>query len=648
MKLLARIAGALALAFLFDTASYAVSRTNPDPALPFVRPGVVDLGNSTKKVFAHYMTGDPLWLQWDQGTGDYYADVLMYAPNATEDLTKQKCYTNDWRRFCSREWGGSQRERPLRPSVNPDPTIAQQENARTFPSPYVMAPVQSTGADETNLREEIYRAISIGIDGFGVAIFDHIKCDGTASAWFSSFCRTQELLRVAAEVNAELGTHFTILPQPAFNYGPKDVWLDPRELAAAMDELIKAGPVFRLDDAPAGLVPAKTASFVISPWDAVWANLDRALAMLSDPYSNQDLIRRVLQNNTGIGNTDPQFWTTFLALMTSKGDRVALVPTLNGYWKDVASRPAWKEIAAGWCDWAAGGWDAWELHNNPDKYGKNKIWMGPVHTQDYRPYIRLYWEFENSLVFRDQWRGAIESGANWVQPVTWNDYGEGTEMSPSTGIQYSFYDLTAYYATWFKNLGKTPTPTVEEAQPKITQEVLYYFHRIHSITDPRMSFVLTTSTDDANTVSCLNGDRFYCPGGTNCPHGAGITIQTKPMCLRQGNEWNYDDIQVVMFIKSENRLNPGTVRMTVNGTEFFEHTITTQEYDDHHGIVPVSFSRKRANGTYLTGTLSFQLRRNNATVSGTAVDSAYPLVDSLPYQDLLVRSGSSTRAAIVP
>jgi len=658
MHSFARIAGAFALVFLVDAAAAPIhpERWNPDPALPFDRPPVTELGKSTKRVFAHYMTGMPIWKEQDGY--DYWTHIALYAPNDTERLTftQLDCY-NQWMHMCSTEWGASQRERPLRP--NDDPVL----NAQTFPSPYVMAPVKNTDGFEDNLREEIYRAIQIGIDGFGVAIFDHLACDGTANNWFSSFCRTQELLKVARQVNSELGTHFTILPQPAVSYAVDDIWHDPRELAKAMHELIADGPVTQLD-VPQGLVPAKT-SYVISPWDASWWNMDRALAaMYEDPYVDHPQIREALYEHANLANSDPEFWATFLTLMAEKGDQVALVPTLNGNWKEVASRPAWQAVAAGYCDWAGLAGDAAELHNNPDKYGAGKIWMGPVHTQDYRPAKgRLYWENRNSGNFRWLWKGAIENGADWVQPVTWNDYGESTELSPSTGIQYAFYDLTAYYATWFKNLGMPLTQhlgiplktTVAAAQPKILREVLYYFHRIHSLADSRMSFVRTTSTDPATTLSCPNGDRFYCPGGDNCPHGAGIRIQTKPMCLQTGHDWDYDDIEVVIFIKSENQANPGTLRMKANGVTEQEHDITQQEYLDNRGIVAWPFERKRTNGTYITGNLSFEFVRkgaNGAETRITAVDSAFPLVDPLvnplDYQDLLVRGGSSTRRAVVP
>jgi hypothetical protein len=68
---------------------------------------------------------------------------------------------------------------------------------------------------------------------------------------------------------------------------------------------------------------------------------------------------------------------------------------------------------------------------------------------------------------------AIDGAADWVQIVTWSDFSESSEIEPSTDstlrrdIGTGFYDLNAFYATWFL-LGK---------QPSITHDVLYYFYR---------------------------------------------------------------------------------------------------------------------------------------------------------------------------
>jgi hypothetical protein len=60
-----------------------------------------------------------------------------------------------------------------------------------------------------------------------------------------------------------------------------------------------------------------------------------------------------------------------------------------------------------------------------------------------------------------------------VQLVTWSDFSESSEVEPytdatlATDIGTGFYDLDAYYASWF----------LTGQAPLITHDVLYYFYR---------------------------------------------------------------------------------------------------------------------------------------------------------------------------
>lgn len=102
---------------------------------------------------------------------------------------------------------------------------------------------------------------------------------------------------------------------------------------------------------------------------------------------------------------------------------------------------------------------------------EGRRWIAPVVPQDVRPKSLTYTEAGNSRMFRAFWQASIELPADWVQIATWNDYSESTEIAPSTGIQYAFYDLAAYYIAWYK------TATA----PPITRDVLYYFYRNHPV-----------------------------------------------------------------------------------------------------------------------------------------------------------------------
>ncbi|MEI6520573.1 MAG: endo-1,3-alpha-glucanase family glycosylhydrolase [bacterium] len=55
------------------------------------------------------------------------------------------------------------------------------------------------------------------------------------------------------------------------------------------------------------------------------------------------------------------------------------------------------------------------------------------------------------------WDGAIKSDATLLQLITWNDYGENTNIAPALNTRYDLYDLTGYYISWWKT-GKAPEP----------------------------------------------------------------------------------------------------------------------------------------------------------------------------------------------
>ena len=83
-----------------------------------------------------------------------------------------------------------------------------------------------------------------------------------------------------------------------------------------------------------------------------------------------------------------------------------------------------------------------------------------------------------------QWEGAIRDQATWVEIVTWNDWGEASYVAPfgSTSdtrhwnnqwgpmLSHSAYlDASRHFIAWFKN----------GSPPKITEDALYYFYRLH-------------------------------------------------------------------------------------------------------------------------------------------------------------------------
>lgn len=114
---------------------------------------------------------------------------------------------------------------------------------------------------------------------------------------------------------------------------------------------------------------------------------------------------------------------------------------------------------------------------------------GKVFMADVSPYYRSFGRLSETHGFTSmaqEWEGAIQDNADWIEITTWNDWSEKTYVAPfgppsetklwdgssnSFGtINYShvaYLDASRYYIDWFKT-GK---------RPRITQDKLFYFYR---------------------------------------------------------------------------------------------------------------------------------------------------------------------------
>jgi hypothetical protein len=162
------------------------------------------------------------------------------------------------------------------------------------------------------------------------------------------------------------------------------------------------------------------------------------------------------------------FWQAALDGLDKAGVASALLPVFNDL---RAHAQAFAPICYGMSEWG---------NRDPDSVdgdaaievwrqlgGKRAIWMEAIAPQDVRPKSSIFWESRNTELFRRCWMKAIREQARYAHLITWNDYSEATEIAPSSGTQFLFYDLSAYFISWFK-LGRPP---------RILRDTIYYSHR---------------------------------------------------------------------------------------------------------------------------------------------------------------------------
>jgi hypothetical protein len=169
----------------------------------------------------------------------------------------------------------------------------------------------------------------------------------------------------------------------------------------------------------------------------------------------------------------PSFWKTVIDGMASNNHPIALLPV---FLSPIRSAPSFASLSYGLSYWESSDVVATQKGYDDSVHRAlvtlSPVFMVPVTPQDSRPKSASFSESDNTLSFRQHWMKGIESGAQLVQVVTWNDYSESTEVAPSSGTQFVFFDLATYFIAWFK-LGRPP---------KMIQDAIYYLHRRQLVT----------------------------------------------------------------------------------------------------------------------------------------------------------------------
>lgn len=336
--------------------------------------------------------------------------------------------------------------------------------------PIVRAPL-SGDWELADMVTEISRAKAAGLDGF---IVDLLSTDSTAwNAYPGSLgAGTGRNARLTKKLlNAAQGQDFKIVLMPDMTSSVGS--LTPAALATYLTGLGNYSSAFRLDDG----------RLVVSPFKA---------------------------ENWSVAN-----WKSFITAMGGES-KVALVPCfLNAS----AYMTSFAPISYGFSIW--GGRSPATNPTGPSSnitkaHSLGKIWMQPVSTQDERPNQSIYDEAQNSQNLRNTWSIAITNNAEWVQIVTWNDYSEGTQFSPSRNNNGAWAKLSQYFIKYFKT----------GAKPAITTDQIYLSNRIQAVSAK--------------------------------PTYAG---QTKLMSLRSGSSPARDTVEALVILTA-----PAVVMINVGGT----------------------------------------------------------------------------------
>lgn len=282
--------------------------------------------------------------------------------------------------------------------------------------PLPRAPRTESDWRVSDMREEVRMASELGIDGFA---FDMLGADLESTHG--------KKLMTLLQVVKEMDNGFKVLFMPDMMAGFRG---KPEALVPVIAQLAGHPGLYRTEDG----------------------------RLVVAPYNGQ------IQT--------PEYWADVRKQLKAQGIEISLWITFQGWWKYVDQ---YAPVMDGFADW---GCSVFEEQRDGRRKAlaehdrKGLPFMAPVRPQDFRPKNFYGSESHNSALFREMWQTVLDYDLEMVQLVTWNDYSEASEIAPSTGTRHAFYDLSAYYTSWFKT-GK---------QPEIVRDAIYYFHRIQPTT----------------------------------------------------------------------------------------------------------------------------------------------------------------------
>ncbi|WP_158620375.1 MULTISPECIES: glycoside hydrolase family 71 protein [Corallococcus] len=310
-------------------------------------------------------------------------------------------------------------------------------------------PPRAAGVDfeRANFEVEVRRASALGLDGFTYDILNH------------------------------QGTHWTRL-------------LKLLDAASAVD------PGFRIV-----LMPDMTSTYQGTDAEAQTAFVDSIASVAAHPATYHLDDGRLLLSPFAADRRTPQWWASTLQALAARGIPSALWPVYVSPWAAATTSLKAQVPLYGTSTWGSRTLSgaAGQKTNPGTAHGMGLKWMAPLAVQDSRPKDLIYTEANNSQALLALWDAAISGGADWVQLITWNDYSEATEFSPSSGTQWAPFDLTAYYTAWFKT----------GVQPAIVRDAVYYFHRNQAttaspdLTKQRAVYQVKNGAPPANEIELL-------------------------------------------------------------------------------------------------------------------------------------------------
>jgi hypothetical protein len=358
---------------------------------------------------------------------------------------------------------------------------------------FALAPQDSSLTLAQAAELEIKRAMRIGLDGFTFDAWAGSKSARDLLDAMFTVCETQDL---PFELTITLDTASLNVTDPDIAAYPGNTWT--KTLNWLIDRHGTSPKLAR-----------RNGKVLIMGYQSIWPGQ----AAIAD-YVNAEMPGATSSEKTARRNqlrTTPEGWQmivdTYAAMETFVGVPIYWEFCLNQFFVGTTGAPPLATAAS----WLADHFPAFGLFewvtNTPTiaaaVIAKGAEWSHPMKLQ-YENY-GYYQSASTGLNWlRGDWNYAKNLPSTLLQHITWNDYHENTQLSPSYNQRYAYYDLTKHFIEEWKN-GTAPASATDK---------VYIFSHKYAHNTPMFPFKALTRADNKIEILTIlpTAATFRCPG----------------------------------------------------------------------------------------------------------------------------------------
>ena len=265
----------------------------------------------------------------------------------------------------------------------------------------------------------------------------------------------------------------------ALNVGPDD-WMMDR-----VNKMYQAavGTSFKLFISLDMAVMAGDGISQLTPWVTNYASHPNQYF-----YNNKQFVSTFAGESSTFGTgSAANGWNSFKSTLASQGYNIFFVPSFTALGPSAAISMSSNDGAFSWDAWPTTDSEMSTAEDTAYMNNRNgKVYMAGVSPWFYTHFSYKNWVYKSDDLYTTRWEQIVSMQPDFVEIITWNDYGESSYIGPISGA--TPYDSTINSAQWTTGFDHTAWASLASyyiqayknaAYPAISANKLYWWYRSH-------------------------------------------------------------------------------------------------------------------------------------------------------------------------